>query len=117
MCARKSEYGAGGAPAHLPGKQVRLRPAVRAGALYRHPAWNHPSIMERKLDKLLKNQAEMLKNQAEMLKNQAEMQKSIAQLTTDTAVNKALVAVNLTPAASLVLGVLYFVYNNFSGGG
>ncbi|GLC38297.1 hypothetical protein PLESTM_000708900 [Pleodorina starrii] len=103
MCARKSEYGAGGAPAHLPGKQVRLRPAVRAGALYRHPAWNHPSIMERKLDKLLKNQA--------------EMQKSIAQLTTDTAVNKALVAVNLTPAASLVLGVLYFVYNNFSGGG
>jgi hypothetical protein len=129
MHACKRGYGAGAAQARL-----RPLPVVRAGARYKRPAWNRLSIMERKLDKVLdnqaamqkeqaamqkdqaemkKDQAAMQKDQAEMKKDQAAMQKGITQLTMDTAVNKALVAVNLTPAASLVLGVLYFVYNNF----
>ncbi|KAG2432163.1 hypothetical protein HXX76_009085 [Chlamydomonas incerta] len=98
-------YSDGAAPAHLPGKQVRLRTAVRAAALYTRPARHRRSVLERKLD--------------QVLTNQAELQKDISQLKQDTAVSKALVVVNLTPVASLVLGVLYFMYTNFkvSGGG
>lgn len=101
----------------VPGKQAWRRLAVRPGALYTHPAFNRQpnrqpnrqsnrrSKVERKLDKVLQNQD--------------KMQEDIGQLKMDMAVNKALVLVNLTPAASLVLGVLYFVYSNFmaSGGG
>ncbi|PNW79574.1 hypothetical protein CHLRE_08g358500v5 [Chlamydomonas reinhardtii] len=105
-------YSAGAAPTHLPGKQVRLRTAVRAGALYTRPARHHRSVLERKLNKVLTNQGKMQKDIG-------EMQKDISQLKQDMAVNKALVAVNLTPVASLVLGVLYIMYTNFkvSGGG
>ncbi|PNW72583.1 hypothetical protein CHLRE_15g634900v5 [Chlamydomonas reinhardtii] len=98
-------YSAGAAPAHLLGKQVRLRIAVRAGALYTRPARHGRSVLERKLNKVLTNQGKMQKDIG-------DMQKDISQLKQDTAVNKALVAVNLTPMASLVLGVLYFLYTN-----
>ncbi|KAG2439140.1 hypothetical protein HXX76_004507 [Chlamydomonas incerta] len=112
-------YSAGAAPAHLPGKQVRLRTAVRAGALYTRPARHRPSVLERKLNQVLTNQGKMQKDISEMRKDISEMRKDISQLKQDTAVNKALVAVNLTPMATLVLGVLYIVYTNFkvSGGG
>ena len=105
-------YSAGAAPAHLPGKQVRLRTVVRAGTLYTRPARHRRSVLERKLNKVLTNQGKMQKDIG-------EMQKDISQLKQDMAVNKALVAVNLTPVASLVLGVLYIMYTNFkvSGGG
>ncbi|PNW79573.1 hypothetical protein CHLRE_08g358582v5 [Chlamydomonas reinhardtii] len=112
-------YSAGAAPTHLPGKQVRLRTAVRAGALYTRPARHHRSVLERKLNKVLTNQGKMQKDIGEMQKDIGKMQKDISQLKQDMAVNKALVAVNLTPVASLVLGVLYIVYTNFKvlGGG
>ncbi|PNW72584.1 hypothetical protein CHLRE_15g634913v5 [Chlamydomonas reinhardtii] len=105
-------YSAGAAPAHLPGKQVRLRTAVRAGALYTRPARHGRSVLERKLNKVLTNQGKMQKDIGKMQKDIGkmqkdigEMQKDISQLKQDTAVNKALVAINLTPVASLVLGV------------
>ncbi|KAG2450738.1 hypothetical protein HYH02_004576 [Chlamydomonas schloesseri] len=125
MPARNCGYGAGAKLAHLPGKQVRLRP-VRAGALYMRRPVARRSMMERKLDKVLSNQVEMQQDIGRMQQDIGgmqqdigKMQQDIEQLKIDMAVNKALVLVNLTPAALLVLGVLYIVYSDFlaSGGG
>lgn len=73
-----------------------------------------PSTLERKVDKVLRG-LEEIKDDIVMIKNeQAKMKDDIVQLKQDVAVNnKALVAVNLTPAASLVLGVMYFLYTRW----
>eukprot|EP00198_Chlamydomonas_reinhardtii_P011256 XP_001700593.1 predicted protein [Chlamydomonas reinhardtii] len=81
------------------------RPKTMSALARMVPTANHGPVLERKLNKVLTNQGKMQKDIG-------DMQKDISQLKQDTAVNKALVAVNLTPMASLVLGVLYFLYTN-----
>ncbi|KAG2431861.1 hypothetical protein HXX76_009354 [Chlamydomonas incerta] len=108
--ARNCWYGAGATLALLPGKQVPLRPAVGAGAVYKR---NRPSMTDRNLNNVLKTLDGMKKEIGDLKKNQDDMKKDISQLKLDTAVNQALFAVNLTPTALLLLGVLYFMYSNF----